>query len=148
MVSSTFEGSSDPPLILNSSGQLAELIVYIIPPEQICIITKSYWKSTLFYISRWIKVLCFNQIQFFNRMCQENSMQWIKLSAHLEFKFIHLELWKWIGFNYENVSLECNNIQWTPRNMHTNSLLYFVELTHCGPVNTYGDIDQGEHCLG
>ena len=33
VVSSTFEGSSDPPLIRNSSGQLAELIVYIIPPE-------------------------------------------------------------------------------------------------------------------
>ena len=32
VVSSTFEGSSDPPLILNSSGQLL-LIVYIIPPE-------------------------------------------------------------------------------------------------------------------
>ena len=26
-------GSSDPPLIPNSSGQLAELIVYIVPPE-------------------------------------------------------------------------------------------------------------------
>ena len=33
VVSSTFEGSSDPPLLQNSSGQLAELIVYIIPPE-------------------------------------------------------------------------------------------------------------------
>ena len=33
VVSYTFEGSSDPPLIRNSSGQLAELIVYIIPPE-------------------------------------------------------------------------------------------------------------------
>ena len=33
VVSSTFVGSSDPPLIPKSSGQLAELIVYIIPPE-------------------------------------------------------------------------------------------------------------------
>ena len=33
VVSCTFEGSSDPPLVRNSSGQLAELIVYIIPPE-------------------------------------------------------------------------------------------------------------------
>ena len=33
VVSSTFVGSSDPPLIQNSSGQSAELIVYIIPPE-------------------------------------------------------------------------------------------------------------------
>ena len=33
VVSSTFEGSSDPTLMPNSSGQLAILIVYIIPPE-------------------------------------------------------------------------------------------------------------------
>ena len=33
VVSCTFEGSSDPTLLRNSSGQLAELIVYIIPPE-------------------------------------------------------------------------------------------------------------------
>ena len=33
VVSSTFVGSSDPLLIPNSSGQLAEVIVYIIPPE-------------------------------------------------------------------------------------------------------------------
>ena len=45
MVSCTFEGSSDPPLQRNSSGQLAELIVYIIPPELICIVTKSYWSG-------------------------------------------------------------------------------------------------------
>ena len=32
-ISSTFVGYFDPPLILNSSGQLRELIVYIIPPE-------------------------------------------------------------------------------------------------------------------
>ena len=31
------------PVIPNCSGQLAELIVYIIPPEWICIVTKSYW---------------------------------------------------------------------------------------------------------
>ena len=29
-------------LISNSSGQLAELIVYIIPREYICIVTRSY----------------------------------------------------------------------------------------------------------
>ena len=33
VVSCTFEGSSDPRLIRNSGGQLAELIVYTIPPE-------------------------------------------------------------------------------------------------------------------
>ena len=33
MVSGTFVGSSDPPLIPNCSGQLAELVVYIIPSE-------------------------------------------------------------------------------------------------------------------
>ena len=31
------------PVIPNCSGQLAELIVYIIPPEWIWIVTKSYW---------------------------------------------------------------------------------------------------------
>ena len=31
------------PVIPNCSGQLAELIVYIIPPEWIRIVTKSYW---------------------------------------------------------------------------------------------------------
>ena len=31
------------PVIPNRSGKLAELIVYIIPPEWICIVTKSYW---------------------------------------------------------------------------------------------------------
>ena len=31
------------PAIPNSSGQLAELIVYIIPPEYICIVIKSYY---------------------------------------------------------------------------------------------------------
>ena len=30
-------------LIPKSSGQLAELIVYIIPLEYICIVTRSYW---------------------------------------------------------------------------------------------------------
>ena len=30
------------PMIPNYSGQLAALIVYIIPPEQICIVTKFY----------------------------------------------------------------------------------------------------------
>ena len=33
VVSSTFEGCSDPPLMPNSSDQSAELIAYIIPPE-------------------------------------------------------------------------------------------------------------------
>ena len=33
VVSNTFVGSSDPSLILDSSGQLTELIVYINPPE-------------------------------------------------------------------------------------------------------------------
>ena len=33
VVSSIFEGYSDPPLMPNCSGQLAELIVYIIPLE-------------------------------------------------------------------------------------------------------------------
>ena len=33
VVSSSFVGSSDPPLIPNPSGQLAELIVYIVPQE-------------------------------------------------------------------------------------------------------------------
>ena len=33
MVSNTYVGSSDPHLIPNYSGQLAELVVYIIPPE-------------------------------------------------------------------------------------------------------------------
>ena len=33
VVSSTFIGYSDPKPLPNSSGQLAELIVYIIPPE-------------------------------------------------------------------------------------------------------------------
>ena len=30
-------------VIPNCSGQLTELIVYIIPPEWICIVTKAYW---------------------------------------------------------------------------------------------------------
>ena len=47
VISSTFVKSSDPPLIPKSSGQLAELIVYIIPPELICIVTKSYQSRTL-----------------------------------------------------------------------------------------------------
>ena len=33
VVSSTFVGFSDPQPLLNSNGQLAELIVYIIPPK-------------------------------------------------------------------------------------------------------------------
>ena len=33
-------------LMPKSSGQSAELIVYIIPPEKICIVTKSYWNSS------------------------------------------------------------------------------------------------------
>ena len=31
-------------LIPNSSGQLAELIVYIISPDEICIVARSYWQ--------------------------------------------------------------------------------------------------------
>ena len=30
-------------LLPNSSGQLAELIIHIIPLEKICIVTRSYW---------------------------------------------------------------------------------------------------------
>ena len=30
-------------LISNSRGQLAEIIIYIIPLEYICIVTRSYW---------------------------------------------------------------------------------------------------------
>ena len=42
VVSSTFVGSSDPKPLPNSSGQLAEIILYIIPPESISNVTKSY----------------------------------------------------------------------------------------------------------
>ena len=52
VVSSTFEGSSDPPLMRNSSGQLAELIVYVIPPEQIYIVAKSYWYKDSHYVMK------------------------------------------------------------------------------------------------
>ena len=37
------------PMILNYGGQLAELIVYIIPPEKICRVTKSYQHADVVY---------------------------------------------------------------------------------------------------
>ena len=36
------------PVIPNSSGKLAELIVHIIPPKWICIVTRSYYGGELF----------------------------------------------------------------------------------------------------
>ena len=43
VISNTLVGSWFP----NSSGQLAGLIVYIIPPEYICIVTRSYSRHTI-----------------------------------------------------------------------------------------------------
>ena len=51
-------------VIPNSSGQLTELNVYIIQPEQICIVTRSYWiQHTRLITTCMIRLSCQSQYQ-------------------------------------------------------------------------------------